>query len=110
MNKSFGDWEKSQGVRAPDHKAVQCKTCNCEWFEQVRATKVDMYISSSLGQQLPIDNALANTQYLLRCLKCSDLQELPVNISGAHPQMQKDYIELTEELSKPIVKPETTKS
>lgn len=105
---NLSDWEKSQKIKLPDREAVSCKTCKCEWFEQVLAMKVNMHTVSALGQKVPEDNGMANPQYVLRCMRCNTLQELPLNISGSHPQMQKDYLSMVNDLSKPVEKIEST--
>jgi Na+-transporting NADH:ubiquinone oxidoreductase subunit NqrF len=94
----FKDWERASAPRANPHEAIKCKNCSCEWFEQVKATKVDLNIICALGQPAPEDNALAYSQILLRCLKCNDLQELPINFSSAPKQMQDSYVDLTKQL------------
>lgn len=91
---------QQQSALRSKSEAVKCKTCACEWFEQVRATKVDMNIFCTLGQQAPEDNDLAYSQILLRCLRCNDLQELPVNLSSAHKNMLNSYTDLTKALEK----------
>jgi hypothetical protein len=102
----FRDWEAQQRTiqRGPAHEAVKCKSCECEWFEQVKATKIDMNIICTLGQLALEDNQLAYSQVLLRCLRCNDLQELPINISAAHQGMQKSYSDLTQALEKVVEK------
>ncbi len=102
----FSDWEAQQRAlqRGPVKEAVKCKSCNCEWFEQVKATKIDLHIICTLGQPAPEDNGLAYSQILLRCLRCNDLQELPVNISGAHKNIQESYFDLTKTLEEPVEK------
>lgn len=102
--KQFQDWDAQQRSlqKGPAHEAVKCKGCGSEWFEQVRATKIDMNIICVPGQPAPEDNALAYTQMLLRCLRCNDLQELPVNMSGAHKGIQESYSDLIETLEKPV--------
>lgn len=104
----FRDFDaRQQGLqRGPAREACKCRNCNCEWFEQVKATKIDMNIICTLGQLAPEDNGLAYSQIVLRCLRCNDLQELPVNISGAHQAVQASYSDLTSELEKPVVKKE----
>jgi hypothetical protein len=98
----YRDWEAQQNSlqRASLKEAVKCKTCQCQWFEQVKATKIDMNIICTLGQMAPEDNSLAYSQVLLRCLRCNDLQELPINLSGAHKAIQNSYLDLTESLDK----------
>jgi hypothetical protein len=104
--KQFQDWDAQQRSqqRGPAKEAVKCKSCQSEWFEQIKATKIDMNIICTLGQHAPEDNGLAYSQILLRCLRCGDLQELPVNISGAHKGIQDSYSDLIETLEKPVEK------
>ncbi len=100
MPGQYSDWEAQQrsAQKGPRQEAVQCKSCKCEWFEQVQAMKVDLYIISSLGQKAPEDSSLAYSQYLIRCLRCGDLQELPLNKSGASKGMIDSYIDLVKQL------------
>lgn len=102
----FSAWEAQQrSLQRPAAKeAVKCKSCNCEWFEQIKAVKVDMNTICTLGQAAPEDSGLAYSQILLRCLRCNDLQELPVNISGAHHAIQESYADLTKTLEQPVEK------
>lgn len=102
----FQDWDAQQRSlqRGPPKEAVKCSSCGCEWFEQIKAMKVDMNIICTLGQQAPEDSGLAYSQVILRCLRCNDLQELPVNISGSHKAIQDSYADLTESLEKPVEK------
>jgi hypothetical protein len=104
--KRFSDWDTQQHVlqKLPAHEAVKCKTCASEWFEQVKATKIDMNIICTLGQAAPEDNSLAYSQILLRCLRCNDLQELPVNMSSAHKAIQDSYSDLVATLETPVEK------
>lgn len=96
----YRDFEMQQQsiARGPKQNAIQCKTCKCEWFEQVKVQKIDMNTICTLGQMAPEDSSLAYGQILLRCIKCNDLQELPLNISSAHKDIQNSYFELTKTL------------
>lgn len=111
VNESFRDWERSHGLPKPTREAVKCSSCSCEWFEQVKAQKIDLHVISALGQQHPDDGPLSITQILLRCMACNDLQELPINLSASHQKMQDSYLDLVDQIStkKKVVKTEPDK-
>lgn len=81
--------------------AVECKTCKSQWFEQVRVQKVNMNIMSSLGTAIPEDSSLGQSQVLLRCIRCKDLQDPPVNVTGAVKANQDAWNDLLDTVEKP---------
>lgn len=78
----YRDYEAQQqaALRAPKNDPIACKGCGCEWFEQIRVSKIDMNTLASPGQTVP---ELGYTHVLIRCVRCNDLQELPINLSSA---------------------------
>lgn len=98
----YRDYEAAQQSlqRPPANIPVQCKTCNCEWFEQIRVSKIDSLIVAGPGQTVP---ELGYSHVLLRCAKCSDLQELPINLSSAgNNPMVASYTSMAEALEEKI--------
>lgn len=101
----YRDYEAQQQSlqrgRATD--PIQCKTCKCQWFEQIRVSKIDSFIVAAPGQTVP---ELGYSHVLLRCAKCSDLQELPINLSSAgNNPMVGSYTEMAEALEEKIDEP-----
>jgi hypothetical protein len=109
----FRDWDVLRNTipkpQKPTH--IECLSCKSKFFEQVRVSKIDMAVLATIGQTVPTTMELV----LLRCVKCQDLQELPINMSGSAKPLQNAYNELRETLeskpeSKPEVKPVPEKS
>lgn len=94
----FKDYEAQQMAlsKKPDADLMKCANCDCSWLEPVRAARFDKNIVSGIGQQPPalVDFAL------LRCVRCNELHEPPVNRMFSH-QEAKVYDEMLDELQAP---------
>lgn len=98
----FRDYEtrRQMALGKPPKEAIKCLSCGCEWFEQIEVMKYDMNTIVTLHQSAPRDPLMSHNFHLLKCVKCSALQELPLNLSGSMPKVQDEYSELTEVLQK----------
>lgn len=94
----FRDWDALRNSIPKPAKPtyIECLSCKCKYFEQISVSKINMAVLASLGQRVPT----TEDQILLRCVKCQDLQELPVNMSGSAKGMQDSYNELRGSLEK----------
>ena len=83
-------------------RSIQCAGCSSEWFEQVRISKIDSLVLATPGQSVP---ELGYSHVVLRCIKCNDIQELPINLSsaGINPLVE-SYNDLIDTLEKPNAK------
>jgi hypothetical protein len=98
---NFRDYE-AQTLSVPKGapmQPVKCRTpnCGCEWFEQVSFSKYGDDLLVAPGQALT-DNFHKFT--MIRCARCSALQEVPNNLSAWDKKSQDIYVELTTELDK----------
>jgi hypothetical protein len=66
----------------------------------MRVFKVDESIFSAPGQTLLEDNDLCYSQVMIRCVKCNEVQEPPINNSAGTLAMQKSYADLITLLNK----------
>lgn len=105
----YRDYEaQQQSLQRPKpNDPIQCKTCKCEWFEQIRVSKFDALLVAGPGQTVP---ELGYSHVLLRCAKCNDLQELPINLSSAgNNPMVGSYTEMAEALQENLDEQSKTK-
>lgn len=98
----FKEFEAQQRAalkpKAPNE--LQCPTCQNRWFEPIRAMTLDKNITYTL-HQTPMPT---NEHWVLKCLRCGDLQELPIVFNSVSRKDQDNYMEMHEELSQPFVK------
>lgn len=94
----FRDWEAQQmtAMRGPKQEFLTCQECGSDWMETVHAIRVDRNKINSLGQA-PMAEASAT---VLRCVRCGELHEPPVNRVFNHPE-SKVYDEFLDTLQEP---------
>lgn len=78
-------------------EAVKCQTCKCEWFEVVKAQKIDVNSIMSL-LQAPADDTVTYSHFVTRCLRCGDIQELNINLSSGTQAVSNSYGNLVDSL------------
>lgn len=81
----------------PDY--LNCGSCGSTWFETIVVSRFDSGTIGVLGQK----PSSLDTLYLLKCIRCHDLQEPPIN---AHPMspLRKDYDSLLDTLEEKVEK------
>ena len=97
----FKDWDmlRNSTPKPAKPRFIECTKCKSQWFEQIEALKVNADIDVSLGQKTLYLNNMP--QIVLRCLRCNDFQELPVNLSGVAKPLQEIYFDLRSTLESP---------
>lgn len=76
-------------------EAVACTKCRSEWFEQVR---INQYKADHIvvpGQALPV--ASAQEFIMLRCIKCSEVYQPRIMITG-QDAISKEYNSMLDQL------------
>lgn len=83
------------GHRLRRSDVFACVTCKSEWFQVIKACKISSAIQSAYFQ-LPGEITF---HYVLKCCKCNDFQELPIQESTGNQSTQDEYRGLIETLS-----------
>jgi len=94
----FSDFERQQiaAMRGPKQELIICAECGSKWFETVQVAQFDANKIGTIGQ-----NPLMEVSYsILRCIRCGELHEPPVNRTFNHPEAKK-YDELLDTLEEP---------
>jgi hypothetical protein len=96
----YRDFEAQQRAALKPVKTneLRCVKCSNRWFEAVEAMTIDTNITYTL-QQKPMPFV---SHHVLKCLKCGDLQELPMVFNSSSRKDQDSYTEMYDELSKPL--------
>lgn len=100
----FKDFEAQQlsALKGPKSNELKCPTCKNRWFQPVQAMTIDSNITYTIGQA-PMPLA---SHFILKCLKCGDLQELPIVFNSISRKDQDAYMEMHNELSEEYKKEE----
>lgn len=95
----WNEFEKAQNaaLKGPPKQLIKCVECGGSWFECIELSQFDANKMSSLGQRPPYDGS---TYFVLKCGRCGELHEPPVNRVMFNTET-KDYDSMLDELQAP---------
>ena len=85
--RQWSEYEAQQrsAINLPKAEYLECVKCKSDWMEKVSAGRFDKNKLTTIGQEPVVEMSFT----ILRCVRCGELHEPPINRGFSHPDSDK---------------------